>query len=256
MFLSFTDNLRVKRVSYAASFGVDDVNEYSDDNLKVCASLLKKFDAVSVREKSGIILCKSYFGVDACQVVDPTLLLKAEDYSKLFRKNVKYHLKNKLLVYFLDDTEEKRKIAIKIATERGLDLFYVNGGIDNIDIPLKHKVRIGIEEWLRYLSESSYVVTDSFHGCVFSLIFKKQFVAIGNKSRGLSRFKSLMDMFSLRQRLIYSIEDYESNIDLLKQNIDYEKVDSILRREREYSLHFLNNALGICNNASVIANVK
>lgn len=86
MFLSFTEGYHVKRLSYAASFGIDNISEFSDDKLKKCSLLLKQFDAVSVREKSGIELCKKYFGIDARQVVDPTLLLVAEDYYNLFSK--------------------------------------------------------------------------------------------------------------------------------------------------------------------------
>ena len=87
MYLAFADGQQVKRLSYAASFGVDKW-EYSDDQTRICSELAKQFDAISVREKSGVKLCADNLGVDAIHVLDPTMLLDPSDYNKLIGKQI------------------------------------------------------------------------------------------------------------------------------------------------------------------------
>ena len=82
-FLSFTKAMKMKRIAYAASFGTDDLNEYSKMDMKIASESIKLFDAVSVREKSGVRLCRDYFKMDAVHVLDPTMLLSKDDYLKL-----------------------------------------------------------------------------------------------------------------------------------------------------------------------------
>jgi len=93
-----------------------------------------------------------------------------------------------------------------------------------------------VEEWIRGFIDAEFVVTDSFHGTVFSILFNKPFVSIGNKGRGLSRFTSLLKMFKLENRLIFNSE--YCNLDNLN-SIDWERTNSILRDKREKSLRFL-----------------
>lgn len=92
-----------------------------------------------------------------------------------------------------------------------------------------------VEQWLRSFDDAEFVLTDSFHGCVFSIIFRKQFLAIGNKERGLSRFHSLLTLFSLQDRLFLSPDEYKSNL----SSIDYDQVQTKLRSLQTQSLSFL-----------------
>lgn len=92
-----------------------------------------------------------------------------------------------------------------------------------------------VEQWLRSFDDAEFVLTDSFHGCVFSIIFRKQFLAIGNKERGLSRFHSLLTLFSLQDRLILSPDEYKSNL----SSIDYDQVQARLQSFQTQSLSFL-----------------
>ena len=97
-----------------------------------------------------------------------------------------------------------------------------------------------LEDWLKAFDEAEYVINDSFHACVFSILFHKQFTVIGNKTRGMSRFQSLLKMFGLEDRLITDPKEYRELSD-----IDYNRVDQILSEKREESLSFLRKALGI-----------
>lgn len=241
-FLSFLDGKNIKRISYAASFGVDEC-EYNEEQIKKCSSLLRQFDAVSVREASGIDICRNYLGVDAVQMLDPTLLLNVDDYCRLIDNTDTCPIEGSMLVYILDDTEEKRYLIETVAKERGLIPFYINIDTEDSTIPLENRIKIPVEQWLRSFRDASFVFTDSFHGCVFSIIFRKEFIAIGNKARGLSRFHSLLNQFSIDGRLILSKEEYENNRALLTEEIDYNKVCDKLNYERNRSYEFIENSL-------------
>lgn len=240
-FLSFLEGSDIKRIAYAASFGVDSL-DYNESQLENCARLLKQFDTVSVRENSGIRICKDYFKVDAVQMLDPTLLLTADDYRKLIEKAVTLPCKGNLLVYLLDATEEKRNIVDVLAHDKGLTPFYIN---DNVSISksLKPQPKISVEQWLHSFDNADFVLTDSFHGCIFSIIFKKQFIAIANENRGLGRFLSLFDLFSLNNRLIFSYSDYRKKQSVLEEKIDYNKIDEILVKQRIRAYEYIKLSL-------------
>ena len=104
-------------------------------------------------------------------------------------------------------------------------------------------MKMSVEQWLRAFSDASFIVTDSFHGCVFSILFNKQFVAVGNIERGLSRFSSLLNSFSISERLVTSIRDYECRKDTLDEGIDFEAVDRILDELRAKSKLFIEKSI-------------
>ena len=205
MYLDFAKKMPIKRVAYAASFGVD-YWEYSPRQTKICANLSKKFNAISVREKSGVKLCKEHLGVDATWVLDPTLLLKKEDYCEVC-KEIPVSQEKILAAYILDKNNDIRQQCESIAAERGLTLKFFGAGADsNLTVP----------EWLAMFRDASYVVTDSFHGTVFSIIFGKEFKCIFNESRGSARFESLLNLYNSGK----------------------------LEEMRNFSLNWLKNALG------------
>ena len=192
-FLAFLRDWPVKRVSYAASFGTGEW-EYTEDETSICSRLIKLFDAVSVREDSAVALCKERLGrTDAVQMPDPTFLLTKEDYRHLF--NNPSITERYLFYYVLDETEEIRSMAEKIAKERGLIIKRFSGDIDPTSLPLSQRIKAPIEEWLNGVAHAVFVFTDSFHACVFSILFEKPFKTIGNHSRGMDRFKSLLSVF-------------------------------------------------------------
>ena len=184
-FLDFCkDQSNLKRIAYAASFGVDEW-EFTAWQTKKCALLAKKFDAISVREESGKALCNKYLGIEATTVLDPTLLLSKETYCELC-KNVPIKKEKFLAAYVLDKNEATYKECESIAKESNLTLKFFEAD---------SKASLSVPEWLSMFRDASYVVTDSFHGTVFSIIFGKKFKCLYNKSRGSARFESLLKIY-------------------------------------------------------------
>ena len=207
-YLAFAKDWNIKRIVYAASFGTDDW-EYTTTQTNECRELLKLFDAVSVREESGVELCKEYFGVEVKHVLDPTLLLSKKDYIQLFETAKIPKSSGNLLTYILDETPEKTEIINKIAIDKDLIPFSVNSTkIENPNAPSEERIQPPVEAWLRGFYDAEFIVTDSFHACVFSIIFEKPFIVIGNKKRGMARFESLLKMFGLEDRLFSNIKNY------------------------------------------------
>lgn len=237
-YLKFAEKWNIKRVSYAASFGTDEW-EYTAEQTSECGRLLKMFDAVSVRENSAIFSCKQYFDIEVQQTLDPTLLLEKEDYIKLFETRNTPKSKGNLLCYILDESDEKKEIIQRIANEKGLNPFNVTAKIYDETVSLNERIQPPLEQWLRGFYDADFVVTDSFHACVFSIIFQKQFIVLGNKCRGLDRFNSWLTFLSLKERLINSLYDYDAHISILNENIDYISIKQKLDMERSRSLLFL-----------------
>lgn len=235
-YLDFTEGWNVKRIAYAVSFGTNEW-EYSREQTEHCKELVKQFDAVSVRESSGIDMCREHFGIEIQHVLDPTMLLKKEDYIYLFKNTDIPKSNGTLLYYMLDDSPEKRVVVNKLADENGFKIFRVNAE-DDISLPIEKKIAPPIEQWLRGFYDAEFVVTDSFHACVFSIIFNKPFIAFGNVIRGMSRFSSLLSMFGLEDRLRIEMSDY-----IVNGGIDWNRVNSLLNKKRESSIKFLVNSL-------------
>ena len=191
----------VKRISYAASWGVSAI---SDDLRKEITPLLKKFDYVSVREQKGLDLCKQC-GVDNAEwVCDPTLLLDAESYRTLYRENeIRKPQKKYIFVYMLNNQYEFNLDSIyRFAKERNLDVIFVTG---NYKAEKRKLFYATIPEWLYLIDNAEYVISNSFHCAVFSILFKKQFGVVklsGIHSGMNTRLDSLFDLFSISERYI------------------------------------------------------
>lgn len=240
-YLTFAKEWNIRRIAYAASFGTDKW-EYSSEQTTSCRRLLKNFDAVSVRESSAVTLCREHLGVDVKRVLDPTMLLSTNDYMKLFDANGTPKSNGNLLCYIIDETPEKMSFVNKIAQERGLIPFRVNSKVENLIAPLQERIQPPVEQWLRGFYDADFVVTDSFHACVFSILFNKPFFVLGNEKRGLSRFSSLLGMFGMENLLVTNKDLNE------KQNdIDWECVMSLLVEEKKKAINFLNENLQLNN---------
>lgn len=237
-YLQFARNWNILRIAYAASFGTD-VWEYSSRQTRHCGKLLQRFNAVSVREKSGVRLCQEYLNVNNVQhVLDPTMLLESKDYVRLFQLADAPQSKGTLLNYILDESEEKKQLIKKIASQKNLIPFRVNSKVEDLNAPLKERIQPSVEEWLRGFYDAEFVVTDSFHACVFSILFKKPFIVYGNKERGLSRFKSLLSQFGLEDRLVINCNDNK-----ILGEIDYDRVYQKLGEMRTKSMNFIEESM-------------
>ena len=236
-FTAFLGHSDICRIAYAASFGVA-VNEFSDEQIACGREYLKLFSAISVREESGIRLCKELFDVQACQVLDPTMLLRREDYQR-FASTAPQSTGN-LMVYVLDRTEEIDAFISEFAEKRGLVPFYVNSKAEmtwDIDIPAGERKQPPLETWLRGFADAEFVLTDSFHACVFSILFHKPFGVFVNLERGLSRIESLLRPLGLMDRCIT-----DAPVDL-DRSIDWKFIDNVLMQKTESSLDFLKQGL-------------
>lgn len=241
-FFDFVEGLEIKRYAYAASFGVDSW-EFSEEQTIKCKKLIELFDAISVREESGIDLCKTYLNREAEHVLDPTMLLDKEDYEELVYKEHESASSGNLFTYILDESEEKTNIIESVAKSLDLVPFRVmpkyqlsKNTIKQID----DCVYPPVTQWLRAFIDAEFVVCDSFHGAVFSIIFNKPFIVIGNKKRGMARFKSLLETFELSDRIT---ADTENTPSLVNIPIDWEKVNNILAEQRIISFEYLKSNL-------------
>ena len=246
MFLDFAKGEKAKRIAYAASFGTDQW-EFTQEMTSTCAPLAQKFDFVSVREDSGVKLCKEHLGVNAVHVLDPTLLLTKEDYIHLIEAEKEPKAKGTLFNYILDPDSVKSAFINRVAKERGLKSFQVlpkcqaeTQTKDNVKNHIEDCVFPGVTTWLRAFMDAEMTIVDSFHGMVFSIIFNKPFWAIGNVSRGMSRFTSLLKMFHLEDRLLDA--DHLDDVDFSKP-IDWTKVNGILEEKREECRNLLYKTL-------------
>lgn len=233
------NNSSALKVAYAASFGVDRW-EFAPDLTEECSRLAKQFDGISVREKSGIRLCKEFLGIEAEHVLDPTMLLDANDYITLIDNASTYSCEGNAFCYILDESPEAASIISDIEAT-GFNLFkaslYVAPTDDNA-----RPYQMIVEQWLRSFRDAEFVITDSFHACVFSILFRKPFLAWVNKERGSSRFESLLEMFGLKGRLVYSLEDFINKKDQLFDCADLNIVEAALEDLRRKSNEFLEKS--------------
>lgn len=232
-FLGDKSCCKIKKYAYAASFGVEN-NAISRDNIGKCSRLLKSFDAVSVREYSAKnYLIKSLSYDKASVVLDPTLLLSPTTYVNLMKQEDIYA--TGLVSYILDNDPEKEFIVDDVAKNIGKQRTRLTTK------PIETMKLVSISKWLSSIAYADFIVTDSFHGCVFSIIFKKKFIAIGNKVRGLDRFHTLLNNFDLSNRLVMSKDEYLEKANKLMEDIDYKKVTKAYDQLRNASIDFIKS---------------
>jgi len=225
-FLDFVSH-KSKKIAYAASFGKD-IWEGNEESIIKIQSLIKKFNLVTIREDTGVDVCKNIFNYDdAIHVLDPSFLPNLNFYKSLIN-TITFSHKIELFNYVLDASKKCNQIVGEISSK-------LNLSINKIYLNNSNKSSNPIENWLAHFYYSDFVVTDSFHGLVFSIIFNKQFIIIGNHSRGLSRFYSLLELLDLKDRII-DIDEYTLKIpDILNKKIDYSTVNKKLNIQKEIS---------------------
>lgn len=240
VYLSFAKEWKgVKRVAYAASFGTDQW-EYTPVQTELCAALASLFDGISVREESAVKLCREHLHCNARHVLDPTLLLTADDYVRLFEGKLLEAPRGQLLTYVLDETAEKTQIIRQIAEQGHYQVYRANSRYEDWAAPLDERVQPPIEQWLKDFHDAKFVITDSFHATVFSILFGKPFIVIGNRERGLSRIESLLKMFGLEHHVVHTVAELKPAQDYA---FDAERVNDRLQPFRKDSMTFLREAL-------------
>ncbi len=244
-FLDFVDDNH-PRISYATSFGH---TKYMapEDMITHQKELLHKFNSISVRENDGIDICKQYFDIDAVRTIDPVFLIDQHYYEELINKNP-IKVDNKyLFCYILTPTKEKGEVLKKISQRLGLELIIALDGQTNVE---ENREKLGIEnvqlnlnvsQWLSFIKNADYVVTDSFHGVCFSILFRKEFACLVNKQRGKSRFDTLFGLLGLEDRAFDELDDLLDS-DLSKV-INYAPVFDKIDNDVEFSSKWLKREL-------------
>jgi len=214
-----------RRISFAASFGRSEWSE-SGDTSRISAAL-RRFHSVSVRERSGVEICRSTFGLNNAEcVLDPTLAVDPKFYDSFDHNSGP---KGGVVTYVLDYAGEVAKIA-RFAAERA-------------SLPVKRVTTYpdkSLSQWVATFRDADFVVTDSYHGVLFSIIFSKPFLVVPNGDRGLDRFTSLLGQLGLEDRMVRGGADWRAKI---SSPIDYSLIGLKLEPLREQSREFLRNAL-------------
>lgn len=241
-FCSFAPaEVRKNSISYAASYGVD-TWEWPADLTETCRPLAQDFKAHSVREESGVELCRQNLEVEAQWMPDPTFLLSKADYLEIIAQSNLPPVEKPaayIAYYILDMTPEKRQCLDQLSWTTGLPL--VNCMYENPEAEADKSYYRPIEHWLNLIESARYMVTDSFHGSVFSIIFNTDFFCFGNKDRGNSRFDSLLGKLNLSHRLI------QSDTITLQATADtpWKSVNDTLRSWQQKGQSFLKNNLNL-----------
>ncbi len=260
----------VRRLAYAVSFG-SDVWEYPKALTRRARRLAARFDALSFRELSGVENAGKHLGVSSETVLDPAMLFDADEYVSLIwrcggrRKDfsrpfemtegepfggtddekpvVKEGERNEpergavVFEYILDRTADTEALVTRLEGQLAMPArrFLAANPRGRGEISLR--VQPSVESWISGICSASYVITDSFHACVFSILFHRPFAVVGNRGRGLSRIEWLLGQLGLESRFV-------GNEDSLPgQDMDWDDVDARLDRLRSESMDFLKKNL-------------
>lgn len=236
-FLTFAPKGK-KRISYASSFGVSEIPLAAQPFYKNC---LNQMDAVSVRENNAVAMIDRLCGKKAHWVLDPTLLLTADDWKQV--TSMRYEgKKDFVLIYELTPCPYIVALAKHIAHKLGLTMVRIckNAAVEDKEALVENVTDAGPAEFLELFEKAAYVVTNSFHGTAFSVNFGKPFYTVAPKRKdNNSRQQSLLGMLALEDRLV--LED--SPFPALEKGIDYEKVNALLNEQRDKSVDFLRKAI-------------
>lgn len=235
-FLDFVHRDNVKRIFYAASTGSTSFADVPSLAMK-CKNLSRKFSGISVREDSLLPVVKKALGRDAIQVLDPTLLLDAKDYlAACVEKEDDSPI---IFTYILDKTDDKQVLVDNV--QKNLHLPIVAGSVEK-DYERGKRMDINkciypsVDHWILNMARAKFVVTDSFHGTCMAITFRKPFVVVGNKARGLNRFLSVLRLFNLENRLITDSTQFSSSF---FSQLNNDCISELLEKKRKEAIDYI-----------------
>lgn len=243
-YLDFVDPSK-NMISYASSFG----NSYeAEEKFKMTVSYyLRRFNALSVREDYGVDIMRDQFGLTAQKVLDPVFVCDPAEYDALADRS-QVRPEGKYLLSFILDPDPGRRNAILYVKEQTklpfINLIHAMDFEENarkLNLP-ETRANIDVEDFLQYYRNAEFIITDSFHGTCFAIIFRKPFIAIANRKRGENRFISLLKELGLLNRLVYDSSEISRRPDLLEKT-DYAETERRLSVLRKESCQWLKNAL-------------
>jgi len=224
-------------ISYAASFGGSSFSKLTNEK---AASLLNRFDAISVREDSGVTICNDQFGLPAMQVLDPTMLLDESDYASIITHFNPHTMSGRYIAYSIINKNNTDNLQTNLESIRKSFKFELKNILLSADLSEVNSVG----GWLSDIKNAELVITDSFHATVFSILYKKDFICVVSGSNGTDRIPSLLKMLGIDSsaRIVNALKDIDPSI--LNKHIDYTSVYANLLKYRKKSILFLKNALG------------
>lgn len=223
--------LNKRKIAFSASFGhtkEDFIKRIHPQKLELMKMSLKTFDFISVREKSGVQICKDLFNINAEWIIDPVFILDKSKYENLIKNSTKDY-SNKIISYVLDTNNEYKKAYKYLSKKYNLDIIELANSNESV------------ENWLTAIKNSKFLITDSFHGLCFAIIFNKPFICITNKKRGATRFESILEMLNIENQCINNINEIYKKDCIFK--INYEKVNQRIVEEAKRGLNSLKKAL-------------
>ena len=229
-YLDFVPEKKMK-ISYAASFAIDEVKEELKEFVK---GKVSRINHISVRETSGVYILNKLGVKNVVQVVDPVFLIEKYFWISNFVSQIK---EKYIFVYDCDSNIQIRKIVKEAAKKFGLKIFTVNNNIKYADKSFYYK---GPETFLSLINNADFVISNSFHAVAFSLIFQKKFLVVDRHEQINTRMRDLMNFLEL-SHLHLGFNEYKS---LEEVSIDYKKVSEILNIKILESKNFLNSAIG------------
>ncbi|MBQ7497403.1 MAG: polysaccharide pyruvyl transferase family protein, partial [Selenomonas sp.] len=238
-----------KKIAYAVSFG-HGADFAPPEERKVISGYMSRLDGIAVREADGVRLCREHYGINAVQVLDPVFLADPKIYEPIIEKSTHKEEEPFIVTYILDPTPERCEAARHIAEKLGgVKIISLLDGLPWKFKENKEKTtlpncieNLQVEDWLYYLCNAKFILTDSCHGASFALIFKKNFIAMTNKHRGVSRFKSLSQLFKFEDRLVEDARRILTD-DHLLDPLDYSVINPIMEAERKRCWEWLKGRL-------------
>lgn len=237
-YLSFVED-KYKKIAYAPSFGVSSIPEIKKNKI---AEMLNKYDRISVREEQGTKIVNQLTGRIVRSVLDPTMLLTEDKWEKVAikPKDEKY-----VVCYFLTFNKEYYEKAKEFADRKNLKLILISTTKETYTLDCDIRIDVGPSEWLGYIKYADYVFTDSFHGCVFSMMFEKIFFIFkrfsdSNANSQNSRIYNFINIFGMDNILVNDINKFDFYSEI---NIDYVKIKETLNEESKKSADWLIGAI-------------
>lgn len=253
MYLPFVDNEK-RRISFCTSFGHKNDN-VPNDKFEFVKEELRKYDAISVREEFGKENLKNKYGVDSTVLLEPVFDIERKEYESLIQDSVFEEKEAYIVAYILDPTDEKLNILNEVANTIKCKVITIPDGCYTIvgstwDSYIRREefpnlqINMGAKDFLKAFSKAEFVVTDSFHGSCFSIIFEKKFISICNSMRGAERFDDLLGRFDLLNRLVTNAADFKWKDEYLN-DIDYETINKQIEEDRNKSVEWLKKSLNV-----------
>ena len=217
-----------KRVAYAVSFGCTTYPDYASDEAR---RHLTNFDAISVREQSGVDIVKSLGRDDAIVVPDPTALMDSEVYRTIASQSSKSLPKDYGYLFFIRNIEERIPTLRSVLAQN----IVINNSVTDFSM----------SGWLKCIANASYVVTDSFHAMMMAIKFEKPFAVVTNLKGNVEmndRFYSLLDRLGLCDRIIYK-DDIATLPEVIERPIDWKNVKSVMAEYGEVGREYLRTVI-------------